>query len=89
MITYRKFWELVRKRGITQYELINTHHIPSGTLDKLRNNAVLKTVTIEKICDALDCQPGDLMENLPPEEVVKNEPERFRGGRKAKNGKKE
>lgn len=84
MISFAKFWEYIEKNGITQYYLINEKGIPSSTLQKLRVNSKLETTTIEHLCDALGCQPGDIMENLPESEVKPKGPSKNKGGRKKK-----
>ena len=84
MITFRRLWTYLEENGISQYYLVNEKGIPSSTLDKLRRNAKLETTTIEKLCDALNCQPGDIMENIPADEVTRKEPSKKKGGRKKK-----
>lgn len=76
MISFRKFWEYLDEHKVTQYKLINEKDIPESTLAKLRKNGNIETITIGKLCDALECQPGDIMENLPPEEVKPKEKKR-------------
>ena len=69
MISFRKFWTYLEENQITQYELIKNRGISTSTLAKLRKNAKIETSTIERLCDALGCQPGDIMENLPSDQV--------------------
>ncbi len=72
------------ENGITTYKLEKEFGIPGSTVQKLRVNAKLETSTIERLCDALGCQPGDIMENLPAELVVRKGPSKNKGGRKPK-----
>jgi Predicted transcriptional regulator len=66
MITYQPLFELLKKRNITKYQLVNkTKLIGGATFDKLKANAPINTNTIDKLCNLLDCQPGDIMEYLP------------------------
>ena len=37
MITYRKLWETMREKGISQYRLIHEYGISTGQLDRLRH----------------------------------------------------
>lgn len=42
------------------------------SISRLRNTRNLKRIeadTLEKLCSALECQPGDLMEWVPDEEL--------------------
>ena len=65
MICYDKLFALLEEKNISSY-YIRKHKITGeGTLTKLRNNESVNTLTIEKFCSVLDCQPGDLMEYIP------------------------
>lgn len=41
--------------------------IGQATLQQLRNGELVSWATINKICELLDCQPGDIMEYVPDE----------------------
>ncbi|MGX8702344.1 helix-turn-helix domain-containing protein [Caproiciproducens sp.] len=60
MILYTPFWETLKKRGVTTYTLIKSHHISSSTLTRLRRNQPLSTVTINDLCRILDCRVQDI-----------------------------
>lgn len=62
MIVYTKLWQTMKEKGITQYSLINQHHVSAGQLSRLRKNANVNSHTINMLCEILDCQPGDIME---------------------------
>jgi putative transcriptional regulator len=64
-IDYSKLFSLMKERGLTTYRIRKEKIIPEGTLQNLRNNSPVSTETIEKLCDALQCQPGDIMEYVP------------------------
>lgn len=34
-------------------------------LQKLRHNELVSWATMEKLCDLLRCQPGDILEHIP------------------------
>lgn len=62
-IKYDKLFELLKSKGYTTYKIRQTKLIGQGTLTALRNGTGgLDARTIEKLCKALECQPGDLME---------------------------
>ena len=64
-ISYGKLFELIKKKGKTQYYLRQNGISPS-ILNKLKNKkGGLDARTIEKLCRLLDCQPGDIMEYIP------------------------
>lgn len=58
-----------RKMGLTQ--LANEVDITLANLSILKNNKAkaIRLSTLEAICKALDCQPGDLLEYVPDEET--------------------
>ena len=57
-----------RKKGLT--ELSKEVDITMANLSILKNNKVkaIRFSTLEAICKALDCQPGDIIEYVPDEE---------------------
>lgn len=61
MISYEPFWNTLKAKGITQYQLINQHHISAGQLSRMRANAYISTHTIDVLCQILDCPVEDIM----------------------------
>lgn len=57
-----------RKKGLT--ELANDVDITLANLSILKNNKAkaVRLQTLDAICKALDCQPGDILEYIPDEE---------------------
>ena len=57
-----------RKKGLT--ELSKEVDITMANLSILKNNKAkaIRFSTLEAICKALDCQPGDFIEYVPDEE---------------------
>jgi len=57
-----------RKKGLT--ELASEVDITLANLSILKNNKAkaVRFSTLEAICKALDCQPGDILEWVPDEE---------------------
>ncbi len=56
-----------RKKGLT--ELAGEVDITLANLSILKNNKAkaVRFSTLESICSALDCQPGDILEYVPDE----------------------
>ena len=69
MLVYTKLWVLLEKRGMKRTDLKNV--ISSATLAKLGKNEPVSSTVIEKICNYLECQPGDIMENIKREDLEK------------------
>ena len=61
LITYEKLWETMRKKGLSQYRLINDFHVSAGQLSRLRANAPISTHTVDMLCDILECDVQDIM----------------------------
>lgn len=61
-IKYNKLFALLATRGLKKTDLIDMADISSPTLAKLSKGDTVTTETIAKICKALECQPGDIME---------------------------
>lgn len=64
MLRYLKLFALLAGRGMKKTDLYELAGLSSPTLAKLSKGGHVSTETIEKICDALDVQPGDIMENV-------------------------
>lgn len=65
LISYRPFWETLKKKGISQYSLINgEHHFSTGTLDSMRKNESMTLNTVDNICLMLDCKIEEVVEIL-------------------------
>lgn len=64
MITYEKLFELLKEKGLNKAWLRNNGVLPK-TVDHLVKNQTVKTDTIAKLCELLECQPGDIMTYTP------------------------
>ena len=63
-IKYYKLFDILNRRGLKKTDLLQIANISAPTLAKLSKGEVVTTEVIEKICTALDCQPGDIMERV-------------------------
>ena len=62
MIVYDKLWITMKEKGITTYKLRESCGIDSKTVRRLKANENIETKTIDKLCAALECTVGDIME---------------------------
>ena len=62
---------MLAKRKMTSLELANRIGMTPANLSILKNNKAraIRFSTLEAICAALDCQPGDILEFVPDEEA--------------------
>lgn len=66
-ITYKKLFHLLLDRNIKKKDLQEKAGVTASIMARLAKDETVKSDTIGKICDALNCQPGDIMENIPAE----------------------
>lgn len=59
--------ELMRARGLTTKQLYDQTHISEAAISEWRTNKVVRISlkTLNTLCNALDCQPGDLIVKRP------------------------
>jgi putative transcriptional regulator len=64
MISYKPFQKLLIDREIKKQDLLKMTGISSATMAKLNTNEYVSLEVIDKLCTALGCQPGDLLEHI-------------------------
>lgn len=64
-IKYDKLFELMNEKGLTTYRIRKEKIISESALQSLRAGKSVSIDTIERLCKALDVQPGDIMEYIP------------------------
>lgn len=62
MISYDPLWNTMAKKGVTTYALIKNYGFSKGTLDRLKHNRPITTVTLDDLCRILGCDVGDVIE---------------------------
>jgi len=68
VIKYNKLFSVLALKGMKKTDLLAV--ITSPTLAKLSKGAVIQTEIIDRLCEFLSCQPGDIMEWIPKEKGV-------------------
>lgn len=63
MITYKRLWELMAAKRISQY-FLKANGISNSTLTRLKRDEAVSTETINKLCALLECNVEDIMEYL-------------------------
>ena len=59
---YSKLWKLLIDKGMTKTDLMQLTGISSRVVAKLSKNETVTTDTVARICTALNCDVGDMME---------------------------
>jgi putative transcriptional regulator len=64
---------LIDMKGMTQTELARKAGIREATMSAILNNTIkeVSVSNMEKICDTLDCAPGDFIDNIPAADFEK------------------
>ena len=72
-IVYTKLFELLKEKGYTTYKIRQEKLIGQGTLTAIKNGTGgLDAKTIARLCEVLDCQPGDILVYVKDPEDVEN-----------------
>lgn len=61
-ISYNKLWKLLIDKGMKKKDLRVASRISTNALAKLGKNERVTTDVIDKICCALNCDVGEIME---------------------------
>ena len=67
-VSYRKLWKLLIDKDMKKKDLRLSSGISTNALAKLGKNDRVTTDVIDKICCALNCDVGDVMEIVEGEE---------------------
>ena len=71
-ISFRPMRKLMEQKNISFYRLAN-EGIDAQTLQRIRHDRPVTTETLGKLCEIMDCQPGDLIEYLKEEKAATQE----------------
>lgn len=61
-MNYEKLFVLMKEKGLSTYRIRKDNIISQSALQSLKAGKSVTTDTIAALCQALDCQPGDIME---------------------------
>lgn len=56
MMSFEPLWETMKQKGITTYKLTNNYNVSRGTLDNLKHDRNVTLLTVERMCEILDCK---------------------------------
>ena len=68
-IYFYKLFDLMARRNIKKGDLCKMANVSKVTMTKLAKNQVVQTDIINRICKALDCQPGDILEFIDDQDA--------------------
>ena len=64
MITYKPFYETIKRKNITTYKLVNQYGVSRSLLDRLKHNKPISTVTLNDLCRICECRVEDIIEYI-------------------------
>lgn len=62
MIVFDRLWDTMKKKGVSQYRLIQEYKFSTGQLDRLRKNENVNTYTLNQLCRILGCSLDEIAE---------------------------
>ena len=69
MIKYDKLWRLMEEKGISKNMLHVKYNVSKAQLYRLRYNQNVSTNTLDRLCNLLECDIGDIAEHIPNDNV--------------------
>lgn len=72
MIAFYKLWDKMNRLGIRKKDLKDKKIVSGATINKMKNNEIVTTESIDKLCDFFQCQPGDILEFIPNTHTEEN-----------------
>lgn len=64
-INYNKLWKLMIDQNMNKTQLKNLAHLSTNVIAKLGKNESVSIDTLGKICKALRCNIGDIVDFVP------------------------
>lgn len=68
-VSYKKLWKLLIDKDMKKKDLLATAGISWASVTKLSKGETVSMEVLMKICKALDCNIGDIMDLIPKEET--------------------
>ena len=68
-VSYKKLWKLLIDKDMKKKDLLATTGISWASVTKLSKGETVSMEVLMKICKALDCNIGDIMDLIPEEET--------------------
>ncbi|MDD3436563.1 MAG: helix-turn-helix transcriptional regulator [Candidatus Gastranaerophilales bacterium] len=67
-VSYKKLWKLLIDKDMKKKDLREAANISPSLIAKMGRNENVTTEVLSRICAALKCDVGDIMEMIPDEE---------------------
>ena len=67
MISYQPFYETLKAKGMTEYQLVYKHGFSSHILYRMKHGETITLKTLDTLCFILDCGVSDIIRYVPDE----------------------
>lgn len=68
-VSYKKLWKLLIDKDMKKKDLLATASISWASVTKLSKGEPVSMEVLMKICKALDCNIGDIVDLIPKEDT--------------------
>lgn len=62
--SYNKMWKLLIDKRMSQADLRKASGLAPNTMTKLRRDEPVSLLVLERVCDILNCDYGDIIEHI-------------------------
>ncbi|MCL2186903.1 MAG: helix-turn-helix transcriptional regulator [Treponema sp.] len=63
--SYKPLWILLVKKDMKKKDLMEATKLSPTIIARMTKNKPIDGKTLDRICTALQCQPGDVIEHVP------------------------
>ena len=70
-VSYNRLWKLLVDKKMSKADLRKTAGLAPNTMTKLRRDEPVAMTVLEKICETLNTDYGDIMQYMPDEKIAK------------------
>ena len=70
-VQYNKLWKLLVDKKMSKAEFRKMADISSNTMTKLNRDEIVALPILDRICETLDVDFGDIVEHVKKEQVAK------------------
>lgn len=60
-VNYKKLWKILIDKNMTKYDLHIKSGISTSTISKMSNEKYVSLEVLERICNVLDCEIGEIV----------------------------
>ena len=69
-VSYNRLWKLLVDKKMSKADLRKTAGLAPNTMTKLRRDEPVAMMVLDKICETLNTDYGDIMQYMPDEEKI-------------------